>query len=306
MIKLGVIGMSYGNGHPYSWSAIINGYFDAAIISENGYPGISTYLEANKATLGVAGAQVTHVWTQSREISESIAKAANVQTVVDKLEDMIGQVDAVLLSRDDPENHVSMSKPFIAAGIPIFIDKPLAISPEDLAYFKKEQAQGKFIMSCSSMRYAHEIRAAKLEYNALGKLELVTAVGKKDWPKYGVHMLEAIFMLLDDAQPISVKHVGRSQQDTVCIAFENGVQVVVHLFMDITPTFQVSLFGQDGWRLIEFKNWYAMFRDNIIEFVQSVQEGKPRLEFSKTEVIIRTLIAAQDSLAQDGKTIYLN
>jgi hypothetical protein len=25
-LKLGIIGMSEGNGHPYSWSAIINGY----------------------------------------------------------------------------------------------------------------------------------------------------------------------------------------------------------------------------------------------------------------------------------------
>jgi len=28
MLKLGVIGMSEGNGHPYSWSAIINGQSD--------------------------------------------------------------------------------------------------------------------------------------------------------------------------------------------------------------------------------------------------------------------------------------
>ena len=25
-IRLGVIGMTEGNGHPYSWSAILNGY----------------------------------------------------------------------------------------------------------------------------------------------------------------------------------------------------------------------------------------------------------------------------------------
>ena len=25
-LKLGVIGLSEGNGHPYSWSAIFNGY----------------------------------------------------------------------------------------------------------------------------------------------------------------------------------------------------------------------------------------------------------------------------------------
>ena len=28
-INLGLIGISEGNGHPYSWSAIINGYNEA-------------------------------------------------------------------------------------------------------------------------------------------------------------------------------------------------------------------------------------------------------------------------------------
>ena len=26
MLRLGIIGISEGNGHPYSWSAIFNGY----------------------------------------------------------------------------------------------------------------------------------------------------------------------------------------------------------------------------------------------------------------------------------------
>jgi hypothetical protein len=46
-----------------------------------------------------------------------------------------------------------------------------------------------------------------------------------------------------------------------------------------------------------------MFRDNIIEFVRSVQEGRARLNFEKTEAIIRTLIAGRESLEKGGKTI---
>jgi hypothetical protein len=46
-----------------------------------------------------------------------------------------------------------------------------------------------------------------------------------------------------------------------------------------------------------------MFRDNIIEFIRSVEDGKPRLPFNKTEQIIRALIAANESLYNGGKTI---
>ena len=110
---------------------------------------------------------------------------------------------------------------------------------------------------------------------------------------------------MGDPKPISVKHVGEDGKDIVHIVFEDGLQATLHLFMDISPTFQISLFGQKGWRLIEIKNSYSQFRNTIIEFVRSVQEGKARLSFDKTENIIQTLIAAKESLEQGGKKIVL-
>jgi hypothetical protein len=155
------------------------------------------------------------------------------------------------------------------------------------------------------MRYANECKVVKQEIATLGKPELAVAVGKKDWNKYGVHLMEALFSLLDDPYPVSVRHIGKHGQDTVQVRFENGVQAIFNLFMDIAPTFQVSLYGQTGWRLMDIKNSYSMFRDNIIEFIRSVQDGKSRLPFEKTERIIRTLIGANESLKQNGKIIHL-
>lgn len=305
MLKLGVMGTSDGNGHPYSWSAIINGDYNEKPMAECGYPAIPMYLAANRDTLGIEAAKVTHIWTQDRTVSEHIAAASLIDNVVDNAEDMIGQVDAVLLARDDPENHPAMAKPFLDANVPIFIDKPLAITREDLDYFAHQNAAGKFLMSCSSMRYAAECRVVKQELDLLGKIELATAVAKKDWVKYGVHMLEGLFAMLDDPEAVTVRHVSKTGKDIVYIEFESGLVATVHLFYDIAPTFQISLFGREGWRLIELKNSYSMFRDNLIEFIRSVQHNKVRLDFSKTENIIRTLIAGKESLEQQGKTIKL-
>jgi predicted dehydrogenase len=305
-MKLGMIGMSEGNGHPYSWSAIVNGEFNRAAMRKCGFTGIPLYLEANSDTLGIGGAAVTNIWTQDREISEHIAQASGIRNVVDRAEEMIGQVDAVMLARDDPENHVAMAKPFIDADIPIFIDKPLAITADDLAYFSGEIKKGKLIMSCSSMRYSVECRTAKTELASLGKIELVTVVGKKDWVKYGVHMLEAMTALLDDPLAMSVQHDSEPGKDIVVVTFENGLRATVHLFMDIAPTFQLTLYGQDGWRLVDIRDSYSMFKATITEFIRSVQEGKARLPFEKTGNIIRTLIGAKDSLENGGKTVHLN
>lgn len=305
MIKIGILGMSPGNAHPYSWSAIINGKFDSEEIERVGYPAVSRYLEANSDTLGINGARVTSVWTQDKNISESIAKTTGIENITDSLEEMAEMVDAVILARDDPENHVAMAKPFIDRSIPIFIDKPLAIDKDGMDYFANEIANGKFIMSCSSMRYANESRIAKQDIASIGKLELVTAVGKKDWIKYGVHILEALFALLDDPKPVLIKNIGKKGKDIVYIQFENGLDAVIHLYMDITSTFQLSVYGRDGWKLIDIKNSYSMFRDNIIEFVRSVQDGQPRLSFDKTENILKALIAGEESRNKGGLTIKL-
>lgn len=306
MIKLGMMGMSEGNAHPYSWSSIINGVFNGDEITKAGYPAVAAYLNENKDTLGIDAAKVTHIWAQNFLIAESIAKSSGIENICAHYEDMIGNVDAVLLCRDDPENHVEMAKPFIDAGVPVFIDKPLASNTNDLNYFKEEVAKGKFIMSCSSMRYANEARIVKQDLQSLGELQLITAVGKKDWVKYGVHMLEGVFALLDDLKAVLVVNIGEANKDIVKVTFENGLVATIYLYMDIAPTFQISVFGKTGWRLIDIKSSYYMFRDNIIEFICSLQEGKPRVSFEKTENIIKVLIAAEESREKGGIQIELH
>ncbi|MBX3238679.1 MAG: Gfo/Idh/MocA family oxidoreductase [Chitinophagaceae bacterium] len=303
MLRVGITGMSAGNAHPYSWSSIINGQYDGKEIAGLGYPGVTAYLDANKDTLGLPDAVVTHVWTQDEDISKSIAASSGIEHIVKNAEDMIGKVDAVILARDDAAYHREMAEPFIEAGIPIFIDKPLAVTQDDLDWFSEQEAKGKFIMSCSSTRYANECRVIKQDLTSLGKLELVTAVGKKDWLKYGVHMVEAMFATIGDPKVATVQHIGEKGKDVVHITFENGLPATIHLFMDISGTFQLSFFGQQSWKLADIKNSYSMFRDNIIEFIRSVQEGKSRLDFAKTKNIIHVVIAAETSRLSGGKKI---
>ncbi|HWK58482.1 MAG TPA: Gfo/Idh/MocA family oxidoreductase [Parapedobacter sp.] len=298
--------MSEGNAHPYSWSSIINGQYDGAEITRAGYPAVATYLQANHDTLGIPGARVSHVWCQDRSIAESIARSSGIDHIVDGLAEMMGQVDAVILGRDDPESHVVLARPFIEAGIPIFIDKPLAYSREDLNWFSEQNRNGKFIMSCSSMRYANECRIAKQELAALVPIELVTAVGKKDWKKYGIHLLEAVFAVLDDPRPASVQHLGGLDREIVHVRLASGADITLHLFNAVSGTFQVTFFGQQGWESVDIRNSYSMFRDNLVEFIRSVQEGSPRLDFGKTHQLMNIIIAANESRLQGGNCIVLS
>ena len=63
-LKLAMLGMTEGNGHPYSWSIIVNGSYDADALARCPYAVIRDYIAKQPPeTLGIAGTQVTHVWT---------------------------------------------------------------------------------------------------------------------------------------------------------------------------------------------------------------------------------------------------
>lgn len=303
-IRLGILGMSPGNAHPYSWSSIINGAYDGAEIERVGYPGVTDYLDHYRDELGIPGARVTHVWTQDPDITRSIALSSGIVHQAGHYEEMIGNVDAVIIARDDPDTHRAMAEPFIEAGVPVFIDKPLAANEEDLRYFQEKSEAGSWIMSCSSMRYADEVKEAGKTIKQLGQIQLVTAVGKKDWLKYGVHMLEALFTILDDPQPVSIWSVGEPDQAIMRVEFMDGSLATVHLFQHISSTFQVAVYGDKNFGVYHIRDSYKMFRANMEVFIQGLREGEPLLAFEKTLNIIRTVIGGLDSM-RTGKKVLL-
>ena len=62
-LRLGVVGLSEGNGHPYSWSAIFNGC-DMAYMKDCGFPVIPEYLSKQRFPDDcIPDAHVTHIWT---------------------------------------------------------------------------------------------------------------------------------------------------------------------------------------------------------------------------------------------------
>ncbi len=304
MMNLGVIGLSEGNGHPYSWSAIVNGDFNEEAMADCGYPTIPAYLGANRDTLGIEGARVSHIWTQDGDLSRHVAKASHIETVVDRMEDLIGNVDAVLLSRDDPENHKAMAKPFIDADVPIFIDKPLAFNREDLDWFAEQVANGKFIMSSSALRYSAGNQSMREHLPTIGKVKLAVAVGAKDLRKYAIHYLEGMIAFLGDPKVLNVQHVGEPGKDILRLELDGGILATVHVFKGLAGG-ELNIYGDQGVLNVSHGGAYVCFRAQLVDAIRSFREGRPRLDFSKTYNIVNALVGARESLEQGGKVISL-
>ncbi len=76
------------------------------------------------------------------EASRKVAETCGIDVIVDKPEDMLGLVDAVMITCRDGKYHAPYARPFIEAGIPAFIDKPFTSNPVEalaLAKLAKEK-----------------------------------------------------------------------------------------------------------------------------------------------------------------------
>ena len=207
-LKLGIIGSSPGNGHPYSWSAIFNGY-DSKTMEASGYPVISEYLNKEKwPDARILDAKVTSIWTQDKELSEHIAKSSLIENISSNLDELQKKVDAVLLARDDAENHLEFAYQFLIAGKPIYIDKPIALSVSSLnELFQYQQYDGQ-IFTCSALRYSPELMLTAERKKQIGKIVSISSSIPNSWEKYAVHIIEPVLKMLDeDDRPKQIQKI---------------------------------------------------------------------------------------------------
>ncbi len=227
-IRLAMIGMVEENGHPFSWSAIINGQYDEAIIRNSGYAVIADYLQRrDKGELGILGARVTHIWCDRYDDAVAVAKSAGVDQILSQPTDVIGHVDAVIIPTDRGEEHIERARPFVEAGLPVFIDKPLAISEDDLQQFVAWHEAGKRIRSSSAMRYANEFVAVRKHLPEVGEIRTIVATCAKSWERYGIHALEAIYRLLPRDGWLDVCNTGDVRSNVVHIRHGLPADVVM-------------------------------------------------------------------------------
>lgn len=296
MIKVGIIGINEGNGHPYSFSCIING-FDKQALKESGWDVIYNYIrQQDQADLGINGVEVTHIWTQDPEQSKKIARAAKIPNIVANYMDMIGEIDALIIARDDFELHYCMAKSFLEAGCFVFIDKPLSLDTIELAFFKPYLEQGR-LMTCSGMRYAGELDYFRENIESYGQIKLIRGAVLNNIEKYGIHMLDAIYGSI----PFQIESVLciNSSFDSALLFNYDGSLFQLDALGETVKTFQLDVFGEKGRFHAELNNNFVAFRRTLFHFFEMIRNNKPAIESKLTISIMKVLIAYNISKKED-------
>lgn len=292
--------MSEGNGHPYSWAAICNGY-DKEAMSNCPFPAIPEYLGREKYPESfLDSARVTHVWTQDSAISNEIANASKIPHVVDRLEAMLGHVDAILLARDDAHNHIRFAEPFLRESIPVFVDKPLALSrKEALRLFS--MAAGTKLFTCSALRFAPELKLSPRRRRALGRIQFIDAHVPNSWEKYAVHVIEPILQHFPEADEISsYQRYAASDVRYVSVRWRSGLVTRFSALGPVSCAISYTVYGDKGTATLTFRKPFAAFRSALSEFVKIVGGSGANIPTDFTLKVVDIIELGTRGNASDG------
>ena len=121
--------------------------------------------------------------------------------IVPDIATLLTKVDAVLLESVDGRPHLEQARPVIAAGKPLFIDKPLAATLEDAREIARlAKAKNVKWFSSSSLRYASFVEELKKPGGIKGAITWgpgpLEEHHKLDLGWYAVHPIEVLYALM--------------------------------------------------------------------------------------------------------------
>ncbi len=291
-VKLGIVGINEGNGHPFSFSAIING-FDHEGMKNSGWDVIYNYLKIRDASeFGFDNVQVTHAWTQDPEQTKMLARASRIPNTVEDIDDMLDEVDGVIIARDDYETHYPLAKTFLKKGKFVFIDKPLSLEVEELRFFRKYLEDGQ-LMSCAGARYAIELDAIRENIGSFGEMKLIRGTVINGIEKYGVHMLDGIFGVTG----FQVKSVSCFQAKHTSLMIKNTDNSLIYIdaLGNSSKTLQFDFWSDQKRFHAEANDNFSMFRRLLADFVEMIRTKKPTVDPELVINTMKVLIAANVS-----------
>jgi hypothetical protein len=305
-LRLAMLGMVEGNGHPYSWSIIINGRYNSNALAKCPYPAIRDYISKQPdSTIGISGAEVTHVWTDNPRDASLVADVAMIANIAERAEDVIGHVDAVLIATDKGEQHVERCRPFIEAGIPVFVDKPLCNNKTDLAIFSDWIKRGKPLISSSAMRFSKEFTPYHLATDELGKLRYINFTMAKSWETYGIHALEAVYPIVGPGF-LSVRNTGHPKCNIVHLRHKNGIDINVVNIDDLAGgAGMMTLAGTHAGIQLKFIDSFYAFKTQLSSYVNYLRSGNPPVPWAETRELMQLVIAGIESRERSGEEILL-
>jgi len=223
--------------------------------------------------------------------------------IYDTIDELLEHVDAVLLESVDGRPHLDQARPVIAAGKPLFIDKPMAASLADVVrIFALAQQANVPCFSSSSLRFSQgfqKIRNDKPVGEILGCDAWSPCSLEEHHPDlfwYGVHGVEILYTIMGSGCQ-SVTRVSTRGTDLVAGVWEGGRIGTFRGLRAGKHTYGATVFGSKG---IVPGGKYDGYKPLVIEVGKFFKTGKPPVSAEETIELFAFMEAADESKRQGG------
>ena len=229
--------------------------------------------------------------------------------LVERPEEMLGRIDAVMIESQQGSRHLERARPFLEAGLPTFVDKPFAATLADadamIALAEKHNAP---LLSCSALRFDPQVQAALAKQETWGRILSVDIwgacalhPGNPGLLHYGIHGVEMLYALLGPG----CKQVGllRTEQGEVATAlWPNGHPSTVRGIREGQYSFGFVAHYERGNAPFVIEG-AAFYRELLKAFVRLCETRTPVVDYAAMREIMAFIAAADASAVQDGKPL---
>ena len=266
----------------------------------------------------VAGGKVVAAFKGgSKDIKESWSRVDNFARqlqekygvkMADSVEELCGEVDAVLLESVDGRPHLEQARPVFKARKPAFIDKPVAGSLRDvieLARLAKESKTPWF----SSSAYRFYDGMVELKNTDVGAVRGAISYGPcelephhPDFFWYGIHATEALYTEMGTGCE-SVARVSTPNTDVATGIWADGRVGTLRGLRNASTPHKVIVFGTKSVAEQKGDGDYAPLVREIMKFFQT---GITPVSNEETVEIYAFMEAADESKREGGKPVKIS
>lgn len=156
------------------------------------------------------------------------AREHQVPHACETLDEMVDLVDVAFIHGCNWDTHLERARPFLAAGKPVFIDKPLVGNLREVQELQALAKLGANIIGGSSLRHADEVKAFHAAQEGRRPLNAFVSTGVDSY-NYGIHGIELALNVMG-AGVRSARYLGASDQtDLFHVAYGDGRHILLQL-----------------------------------------------------------------------------
>jgi predicted dehydrogenase len=232
--------------------------------------------------------------------------------MVDSPEAMIGEIDLAIVVDRHGDLHADHALPFIAQGLPVFIDKPLAIAHADCErILAAADASGSAISSFSALRFAPGVELVAEQLPSLGAIRTAHFAGPCDFASpyggpffYATHVIEMALRLVgEDVR--TLRATRHNDQVVVVVTWDRGTIGTFSLMTGAAYHFFATLFGASAMIAQDAFGGALGYRNVLEQILQMAETGVRPLTNEQLLRPISMVHAIVASLESGGAEIAL-